>query len=451
MKKTINKYKYYLLFSLLTFVFLCHFTIVGQAVYGDGIHYYAYTRSLVKDHDINFLNERQHHYNHQNNNALFYDSYEDIRGKTKTGLTPNKYPIGAPLLWLPVFIVLDAIANVIHFFNNTFPNNGYSDIYQIGIGVFNIAIIVISSKLLFELLKKIFPNAISIITVLTMLFGSNLFYYGSIDVINSHASSFLFSVLFVSRWWNSISSRTKKQWLILGLLIGALAAIRTQDIIFLTIIVLEMLLSVVKSVKTKKKLAVKKLIINNIYMIIGIVVVFIPQILVWKILYGSFFVSPYIQNGEGFTFTNPQLLGVLFSLKNGLFLWTPIYIFCFIGLFFFWKTKKTITKVFVVFPLLQLYLISSWSGWSQGESFGIRMILSTLPFMSIGFASLLSVIKNRIGLKGIILFSGIIILLNFIAIIYFLAFSQHDTFDRTTNTQEEGIRRIQKVINLIRI
>ncbi len=59
-----TKIIFFIFFPLLSFAFLLHYWIVGQAVYGDGIYYYAYTRSLYKDHDLNFSNEFSHSYNY---------------------------------------------------------------------------------------------------------------------------------------------------------------------------------------------------------------------------------------------------------------------------------------------------------------------------------------------------------------------------------------------------
>ena len=51
------KYFFLVLFFLSSLVFLVRFHVIGFGVYGDGLGYFAYDRSLVFDHDLNFQNE----------------------------------------------------------------------------------------------------------------------------------------------------------------------------------------------------------------------------------------------------------------------------------------------------------------------------------------------------------------------------------------------------------
>src|SRR5579872_2651504 len=66
-------------------IFLCHYLVVGQAVYGDGIYYFAYDRAVTLDHNLNF-STNAHHYDRYFNNLKQADTYEkSSEDKTKTG------------------------------------------------------------------------------------------------------------------------------------------------------------------------------------------------------------------------------------------------------------------------------------------------------------------------------------------------------------------------------
>jgi len=62
-------------------MFLGHFWLVGQAVYGDGRYYWAAARSMWIDHDLYLKNELRHHYSPVSNNTFF----ENIGGPVSLG------------------------------------------------------------------------------------------------------------------------------------------------------------------------------------------------------------------------------------------------------------------------------------------------------------------------------------------------------------------------------
>ena len=106
-----------------TLIFLAHYLIVGNGIWGDGRYYYAFTRSWVIDKDIDFSNERLV--------DPFY--FDDI--PTPIGRVGNKYSIGTPILWLPSFIAAHAISLIAHLINPKILADGYGHIYRIFIGV----------------------------------------------------------------------------------------------------------------------------------------------------------------------------------------------------------------------------------------------------------------------------------------------------------------------------
>lgn len=409
------------------FVFLSRYLIIGQAIYGDGIYYYAYTRSIVKDGDLNFENEYEHRYGPDTNNSKQELEKSEFAPDTQTGHLANKYPIGPGLIWIPVFSIADAAANVLSNYYKDFPNTGYSDIYQISVGVFNVLTVFLGLIILYRLLLVYFSSKTSLLTIIAVALGSNLFYYSAIDAINSHPLSFVFaSVYFLTFFKKGV----KDKHIILGLTSGILALIRTQDIIFILFTVLT-----IATEKTGFKEKIKKSILS----ILVFSFVFIIQLLSWKLIYGSYFALPYISSNEGFNFLEPHIVELFFSSKIGLFIWTPIYIISAIG---FILTNKKFPNVVYFFIIAQVYLISSWSGWTQGESFGVRMLISVLPLISIGIAAFIDRIRPLTAL--ILVF--FLIIFNLSAILYFLLVAQNPTIDRGGNTQDRAMDKIEHLL-----
>lgn len=401
MKKLSLMYIFIGCFTILSFIFLSHYTIVGQAVYGDGKYYWSYVRSVWKDHDLDLRDELNRVYSPKTNNQL------------KEGFIDKKpvfnwFPIGPSIAWLPAFIVADSIASVIHYIVPSFPNNGYSDIYQIIVGLENIFFVSLGITVLYKLLLNYFSSQVSFMTVIITLFGTNLLFYSGVDVINSHPASFLTSVLFLFLWAKSRKRRTLIQWMILGSLLSFMTMVRTQDVLFVLLLLLDLVV--------QKESALKK--IKNVF-ITGIVfiMVFIPQLFMWKYIFGNYFMSPYLKGG--FNFFQPHIFEVLFNRQNGLFIWTPIYVLCFFGLFIFKKTSH-LRFSFLAISLLQLYLITAWSGWYQGRAFSIRMIITGLPYLSFGLGTILAVLKKNIHQYLFNFLCIFLILYNLVSILIFL-------------------------------
>jgi len=126
---------------------------------------------------------------------------------TVTGYTPNIYPPGAAIFWLPMFFIVDMVAQIIHNIIPHYPNNGYSDIYQITIGITNATIGLLALIIVYALLRSFYSKTLSCITLLCLFLGSNLFYYLSIDVINSHPTSFLVASIFSIYYFKSHKSK----------------------------------------------------------------------------------------------------------------------------------------------------------------------------------------------------------------------------------------------------
>lgn len=423
------------IFLFLSCLFLIRYALVGQAVYGDGIYYYSYTKSLIKDKDLHFANELGHHWSPSNNNTLIEDLPDNIIQRTGTNMVPNKYPIGAPIVWLPVFSLTDLFAHTLHQLNPNFPNNGYSDIYQISIGLFNVGLITWGIMLLVKFWNQFFSLKTIWLATAIVLLATNLIYYGAFDVINSHPLSFLLSMLLLDQWWKLSYQKRWQSWFKLGIITGILAMTRTQHLIFPILICLESIFKL--GIKQSK---------NILIMLASAIITFSPQLLVWYYLYGKI-ISPYLLTNEGFNFFKPHLIELFFNPQAGLLIWTPVYGLAIFGLIKYHQKNPVLSKICLLVFVSQVYLISSWSGWSQGESFGIRMLINTLPFLTGGLAFLLEKWQTKISRNLIYSFIFFLISYNFLSIAYFQFFWQSPTFDKGIITQEQRWLKFKQLIS----
>lgn len=365
------------LFLVIFFVYLAgffaHAAYLKKTVYGDGIYYFSWLRSIVVDHDVQFTDE--------------YTYFHASQPKTWLGVPGNKYTIGPAILWSPFYLWTYAIVH----------KTGFELPYQLAAGLSSVLYAIAALAFLYILLDDRFGKIVSIASIICIAFASNLFFYGSLDAVNSHAVSFFAATIFLT-----FLLAKKKNWLFISISLGLIGLIRSQDLI------LGMLILPFIKWKTLPQF------------LLGVVIGFIPQLIAWQLVNGNFWHSPYISSTEGFNFLHPQILSVLFSPQNGLFLWTPIVLLGFIGL---WMRKRSFPlKLMGIVVCLQIFLVASWSIWWEGASYSGRMFVSILPLIGFGLANFFSIFNNP-KLRFITLMYAITIplsIINFFLIFFFL-------------------------------
>ena len=366
--------KYFLIIAIVYMAgFIAHAGLLKKTVYGDGVFYYSWVKSAVVDHDLNFSDEYAH--------------FQASQPQTALSLPGNKYSVGPAILWSPWFAWTHTLVK----------GSGYELPYQIIVGLSGVQYSLTGLVLLFLLLKKYFSETVSLAAIAATAGATNLLFYGSLDTVNSHAVSFFAAVLFLTFLFQQ-----KRNWFLIGMALGIVGLMRTQDVI-IGILILPF-------IKPK----------NILHFLSGAFFTFLPQMAAWQLLYGKFWVSPYVSNIEGFNLLQPRILEVLFSPTNGLITWTPAVILGFYGL-----EKANVrlpTRLMAIAVLLQIYIVASWSIWWQGASYSGRMFVSVLPLLAFGLAVLFTQLAH-IKFRNIIMYWGIILPLcaiNALMIVYFL-------------------------------
>jgi hypothetical protein len=135
--------------------------------------------------------------------------------------------------------------------------------------------------------------------------------------------------------------------------------------------------------------------------------------LVWYIQCKQFFLNTY-QSEEGFYFLNPQILNILFSYKKGLFIYTPILILAFVGLFAWLRNGRYFEAVtWLSFFALLTYILSAWWSWFYGCSYGLRAYIEFFPILFIPIAALVQT-EKKILRTAVVLFGFACLYLNLV-------------------------------------
>lgn len=368
-----------------SFVFLAHYLVIGQAVYGDGRFYYSYARSLAIEGNLDIKDELTHIYSSQFNNT-----------RTPAIQKFTGYPVqslGPALFWTPIIFLANIVARP-----NGLTANGYSDIYQLSVGLFSILLSAVAfEKIGRFLLKKYKPLTVFFTLFLTWT-ATNLFFYTAIDTVNTHFFSFSLAAIALLEYLDN----KKPSLLLTGILAGLAFQNRQMDIIYHLSFFL---------VYFSQKRKITDLLT---YTAAGFIAI-LPQIYVWHLQFGS-----YLPPLTGAKFWQPDpvsFVNIIFNLPNGLLFTAPIMVIA--SLFLPSLFRNRYIKWASVSFLLTLIVLSFWFSPTGGASYGQRFLLVFFPLFSLSLAKVLS----KISSLKVILFTLLLTALSLVHTFIFLLIS----------------------------
>lgn len=382
-----TRFLYPVLFLFAVSIFLVHYFLSGQAVYGDGIGYYAHLRSWVIDGDWNYTNEYKHLYSHENNNStepLSADSVQ-IVATTADGKAENHYSPGVALLLLPFYISAQLISHIVHFFDSNFPVTGYSDLYQILSGIGAISYVVLSLWMLEQVINKtVDDREISKLTTVSIFLATHLLYYGSFDVLNSHFASFFLIILFF--YVGMLKKVAVENIFLLGMIAGLLTVNRLQDGILFPLWMFFQ----------QKQTSIKIFLQNALIFCCAFFAALWPLLYHWQHTFSSFLQHTYIKNLERDTASGTiDIFGSFFHPVTGLFTKAPLLLVALLYSLYLIKQKRTEHLVLpALFFAIQTIIITIQGGWFAA-AYGGRMYTSSLVLFALVLGQLLLDLKRR--------------------------------------------------------
>lgn len=339
----------------------------------DGLGYFAPLRSLMIDKDLNFENEFRDH------NPLHH-AVPDFTKKTKTGLVGGKYPIGQAILWVPFFMIAHGFVVLVDWFGANIPADGYSSPYQFFIGFGSVLYGLAGLFFIYQILKLYYNKIIASLSVLFVLLGTNLYYYFLFVSTMSHLSSMCVVSFFVYYFLITKGTSNLRRFTVLGLLYALMIMIRYQNGLFGAIVVLDFF-------ERRNPIQWKSISKKLFYAMLGFIPLFMLQMICWKIVYGTYLVYSY--GDEGFNFFQPHLLKVLFSSRHGLVSWTPMIALCCVGMIIAIKRARSFAVLCLLLFIMQLYVNASWHMWWFGSSYGARAFIECSFIFCLGMAAIL--------------------------------------------------------------
>jgi hypothetical protein len=403
-------------YAILLAIFFMLATIAFKPwVHGiDGAGYYSWLRSWVIQGDCNTEDEMNHFHLLQPADLQF-NVWSVNFSRLKNGQLANYYPIGSAVLWAPFFLTAHIGVMLANACGSRVSADGYSTPYillsMLGSAIWAFA----GLSLIYHIVAKQFGQIAGALATGTVWLSTPLVFYMYAHPAMSHANDVFVNSLFIFVWLATRRDRTWRGWLLLGLATGLAAMVRTQNGLLVVFPCVELLLLVVASLRQRIGTSLWKTVGWASTFIGGALAAFLPQMLVWKTVFGSYLVlNPQQASlGLGFDFTGRHVLNVLFSTNRGLFLWSPVTILALAGIMLLFRSDRRLAALLLCNFALQLYVVGSWVIWSGGISFGPRFFLNSVPAFAIGLAVVLSELRKRVPRSVAAALCGAFVLWNF--------------------------------------
>jgi len=296
----------------------------------------------------------------------------------------TKYTSGVAMLQAPFFLAAHFAARA-----NDQKLDGYSPYYVYGVQIAALLYGFLGLLVLQRTLLRHFTSWMVFFTITGLLFGTNLFHYVVQEPGMSHVYSFFLFSLFLYFTPRFYQKPGLGIFFGMGLLLGLITLIRPTNLIVL----LYLLLYGIRSTEDfKTRIAfIQQHFLKLLIAPLGSLLIFLPQFYYWHYMSGHWLMYSY--GDEGFIYWNePQFINVLFSIKNGWFIFSPIVglpiLGCLIGS---WKNRYNIGTIFLIL-LISIYVFSSWWCWWFGGAFGHRSFVELYTLLAFPFAYLFTLV-----------------------------------------------------------
>jgi len=332
-----------------------------QRLTSDGIDHYVYLRSLAVDHDLDLANDY----------ALVSPRGEVETKSTPLGRTGNAHPVGPALVWAPFYLLADLLTRAL---GREADGMGplYLDAVALGSLLYGWAGLV----LLYRTASRETNRGAALIATLGIGLGTFLYFYLVFAPTMAHAPAFGAAALFV--WlWRRPPPEGAQRGALLGAACGLVALLRWADVLIALLWAATLVPRLLDSSRWRR------LGLEIAAFAGAALLVFSPQLVVWKLLYGSFVTIP---QGEGFVAGSPAWAGVLFSPRHGLFSWSPLLYAGALGLLAWGRRAPLRLLGALVFFLALARTNAGVADWWGGAAFGGRRFDALLPLFGVGLA-----------------------------------------------------------------
>ena len=298
------------------------------------------------------------------------------------GKTLSVFTCGTAILQSPFFLAAHGVTQVAGL-----EADGYGPVYYFSVFLAGLFYAMLGMAFLYRALRNWFSRNTSLLTVLLIFYGTNLFYYTIMMPGMSHVYSFAMVsavLMMVPRFYDKPGIPAA---LLLALPLALAILIRPTT----AIVALFILLYDVASLPELRQRI--RFFLRNyrllLLMAVVAVIVWLPQMAYWHHVTGKWVVWSY--QSEGFPFwKNPQVRTVLFGKRGGWFVYTPLMLAAMISLLIMAWRRKLSGPAILATMILIIYTVSSWWAPTFSASAGYRALIEFLPLMAVPLAFMIT-------------------------------------------------------------
>jgi hypothetical protein len=373
--------------------------VTGSLMSGDGVYHFAHLHSIVVDRDLDAVNEIRHFQRVARSSYTGRPKIGDYPTRhPRSGEPINKYPIGVALFALPAYSLFHAGASALDAIGIGVDASGYGAGYQWAAGLLLAAWSTLGVWCCFKVATFVeVGNEDGWWATLLAASATPWLFYATLEPFFAHALSASAAAATLWLWLRARTDDGLAHWFMAGLAAGVAGTIRYQDLSLVMVPAGDLLWRAFRARGAPLRLAA---------LASGCALGFAPQLAVNAIVFGNPLVTGYAR--EGFLYwQSPWLLYSLVATDVGFFRWAPIAIPAMAGLVIGARWNWPHARGGLVLLGAQVYLVSSWYFYSQGHSFGNRMLVNCTPVIAVGLAALLTSLAQRPRLRLLALGTGI--------------------------------------------
>lgn len=369
----------------LIILFVLTLPLCNPWVRGDGVGYYAFARSLLIEHRLDFTNDW-----YQANTSFRMDRINEDgqivpQQYTVTGHLSNHFSVGPAILWSPFLVVAHLGVLLYDHMGGHVAADGYSMPYILAMAFATALYGFVALVISFRLAREYLPERWCFLATLGIWFGSSLPVYMYFNPSWSHAHSAFAVAVFLLYWNLTRAARTWGQWVVLGALGGLMINVYYVTAVLFLLPLLESLAGYRAAIRGVASERMGRLFLKNAVFAATLLVAFLPTLITKKIIYGSYLDFGYT---ERWVWNSPAFFKVCFSADHGLFSWHPILILAVAGLFFLRRNGRALGLYLAGVFAAMLYTIGCYQNWDGLASFGNRFFTSLTPLFILGLAAL---------------------------------------------------------------